>query len=514
MLGLISLTLIAIGLSILFVRLLISVAPRVGLVDSPDGRRKVHANVTPVSGGIAIFFAVLVTLILGNYFVADITQAFADSRTELLALACGCFLIVVVGVVDDRQPISGKLKLLAQITAALIVVYGGANFSGISLFGYTLPLGWIAIPLALFWLVGCINAINLLDGLDGMASTVGIILLLTIGAQALFMDNGEVAVVSFVFAGALGGFLLFNLPPAKIFLGDSGSMLIGLVAGTLSVLGSSKSSSTMVILVPVAIMTIPILDSTAALLRRKLTGRSMYDTDRNHLHHRLMLKVGCNWRVLFFVAGMSIVISGCVLTSIWLERDFIALLGMFTVVIALVVTDTFGRNELRLLVEKYATRPRESIISGGDVKTSSDMGTVFHIQGSADWKMLWEDLLGTVHLMETQSIHLDISLASIHEEFVATWKNEEQCHRRYRWGINVPLVIDGQSYGRLNIEFKHEKESARDYMEDVLDLVSLCKKYIADQLDYATQPSVSQKEDLVPHTSMQGMPRKQPFGTS
>lgn len=510
MLGLISLTLIATGLSVLLVRLLISVAPRMGLVDSPDGRRKVHANVTPVSGGIAIFFAVLVTTLLGYYLVSDVRQAFVDNQMELVSLACGCFLIVVIGVIDDRYQISGKLKLLAQITAALIVVYGGAGFSGISVFGFTLPLGWIAVPLALFWLVGCINAINLLDGLDGMASTVGIILLLTIGAQALFMDCGEVAVVSFVFAGALSGFLAFNLPPAKIFLGDSGSMLIGLVAGTLSVLGSSKSSSTMVIIVPVAIMTIPILDSTAALLRRKLTGRSMYDTDRNHLHHRLMLKVGCNWRVLFFVAAMSLVISGCVLTSIWMGRDFIALLGMFAVVIALIATDTFGRNELRLLLEKYATsRPRESALCETNTK-----GTVFHIQGNANWEMLWEDLLGTVHLMDTQSIHLDISLASIHEEFVATWKNEHQCNRRYRWGINVPLVIDQQCYGRLNIEFKHERGTARDYMEDILDLVNICKKYIADQLDDAARQAVSRAESHMPHAFVKGVSHKQPFGTS
>ena len=510
MLGLTSLTLIAIGLSMLFVRLLIGIAPRIGLVDSPDGRRKVHANVTPVSGGVSIFFAVLITLFLGINFVPDVFQCLNDNRTEFTALALACLLIVVVGVIDDRQQISGKLKLLAQITAALIVVYGGAGFSGVSLFGYSIPLGWVAVPLALFWLVGCINAINLLDGLDGMASTVGIILLLTIGAQTLLMDNGAVATIAFVFAGALIGFLVFNLPPAKIFLGDSGSMLIGLVAGTLSILGSSKSSSTMVIIVPVAIMTIPILDSTAALLRRKLTGRSMYDTDRNHLHHRLMLKVGCNWRVLFFVAAMSIVISGCVLASIWLERDVIALFGMFTVIVALIATDTFGRNELRLLVEKYATNhhPRETAITEGD------NGTVFHIQGNANWKMLWEDLLGTVHLMDTQSIHLDISLAAIHEEFVATWKNENQCNRRFRWGINVPLVLDEQCYGRLNIEFKHEKGTARDHMEDILDLVSICKKYIADQLEHASQQALDKASGSVPSHNLDRTPRKQPFGTS
>lgn len=513
MLGLTSLTLIAIGLSLLFVRLLIAVAPRIGLVDSPDGRRKVHANVTPVSGGIAIFCAMMISLWLGYYFVPDVTQLFLDHHKELLALALGCLLIVMVGAIDDRQQVPGKIKLLVQIVAALIVVYGGAGFSGISVFGYTLPLDWLAIPIALFWLVGCINAMNLLDGLDGMASTVGIILLLTIGAQALLMGNQEVAVIAFVFVGALGGFLVFNLPPAKIFLGDSGSMLIGLVAGTLSIMGSSKSSSTMVIIVPVAIMTIPILDSTAALLRRKLTGRSMYDTDRNHLHHRLMLKVGCNWRVLFFVTVMSVVISGCVLTSIWLERDFIALLGMFAVVIALVATDTFGRNELRLLVEKYATSHRSRETVATENSNGSAPGTIFHIQGNANWRMLWEDLLSTVHLMDTQSIHLDVSLASIHEEFVATWKNAQQCNRRYRWGINVPLVIDGQCHGRLNIEFKHEKGTARDHMEDILDLVSICKKYIMDQIESVSRENLLQTESLIPSPNLGSTAHKQSYGT-
>ena len=512
MLGLTSLILIAIGLSLLFVRLLISVAPRLGLVDSPDGRRKVHANITPVSGGIAIFIAVMITLWFGYLFLPDVTQIFLDHQSELISLAFACLLIVSVGVIDDRYQIPGKIKLLVQVVAALFVVHGGAGFSGISVFGYTMPLDWLAIPIALFWLVGCINAINLLDGLDGMASTVGIVLLLTIGAQALLMGNPTVAIISFVFAGALAGFLVFNLPPAKIFLGDSGSMLVGLVAGTLSIMGSSKSSSTMVIIVPVAIMTIPILDSTAALLRRKLTGRSMYDTDRNHLHHRLMLKVGCNWRVLFFVAVMSMVISGGVLASIWFERDFIALLGMFAVIIALVATDTFGRNELRLLVEKYATnhRSRETVVAENE--NGNTTGTIFHIQGHANWKMLWEDLLGTVHLMDTQSIHLDVSLASIHEEFVATWKNENQCNRRYRWGINVPLVIDGQCYGRLNIEFKHEKGTARDHMEDILDLVSICKKYIMDQIENADREKALQAANLVRSPKLGNAPHKQSFG--
>ena len=146
------------------------------------------------------------------------------------------------------------------------------------------------------------NSVNLLDGIDGLATMLGIILIATFAALAAAAGRMEVAWIAMVFAGSLCGFIRFNLPPASIFLGDSGSMLIGLVVGTLAIQGTLKGPGTVLLAAPLAVWTIPILDSAAAILRRKLTGRSIYATDRGHLHHRLLERLGSNSRVLVAVA--------------------------------------------------------------------------------------------------------------------------------------------------------------------------------------------------------------------
>ena len=156
-----------------------------------------------------------------------------NQLSTTLIFACG--LVCLVGCVDDACDLNARFKLLLQIVAVLPVVLAGYSFDRTVVLGYPIELGWLGIPLTILWLVGCINAINLLDGLDGLASVVGISASLMMAIIAIQTGHAQVGVVALVLAGSLMGFLVYNLPPASIFLGDSGSMVIGLVVGVISI---------------------------------------------------------------------------------------------------------------------------------------------------------------------------------------------------------------------------------------------------------------------------------------
>jgi len=196
--------------------------------------------------------------------------------------------------------------------------------------------------------LGAINAINLLDGIDGLAATLGFIMACTIAVMAMIVHAYPVAVVALVFASSLLGFLCFNFPPATIFLGDAGSMLIGLVVGSLAIRGALKGPGTVLLAAPLAVLAIPIFDSLAAILRRKLTGRSIYVTDRGHLHHRLLDLMGSNRKVLLAAAIFCLLTSLGTLLSVSLANDLIALLACSALVIILIATGVFGRAEIAL----------------------------------------------------------------------------------------------------------------------------------------------------------------------
>src|SRR5262249_20696536 len=182
----------------------------------------------------------------------------------------------------------GRYKLLGQVFAVGAVLAYGVRVEAVHLFAWRIELGWFAVPFTLFWLLGAINSLNLLDGMDGLLGTVGTIVSLAIAALAAVPGHWAEAAVAATLAGALLGFLRYNWPPATIFLGDAGSMLIGLVIGVLAIRCSLKGTATVALATPMALLIIPIFDTAAAIVRRKLTGRSIYSTDRAHLHHCLL----------------------------------------------------------------------------------------------------------------------------------------------------------------------------------------------------------------------------------
>ncbi len=407
--------------SAVLTRLMCWVAPKIGFVDEPDHNRKIHKKATALGGGLAIYLAIC--LVLGvNICVANpwglrVHQDWWD----LLVLFVAASWIVGLGLIDDRSRLRGRYKLAGQIVAAAILVAGGYTFSSFRLFGMSIELGWIGPIIALFWFLATINSINLLDGMDGQAATLGTIFSATVGIMACVTGHYAVAFVAFVLAGATLGFLWFNLPPARIFLGDAGSMLIGLVVGVLAARASIKGPSTFLLAAAVTLWTLPFLDSFAAIIRRTLSGRSIYAADCSHIHHRLMEKCRSGETALMVISACAAVTAIASLGGLVLGNDMIALIAAGGVVAFLVVTGLFGRSECRLILNTLRRWGDDlrGWLFGQDGECYCN-GT--RIQGKFDWHKLWTDLTGPAYEYNVIYLRVDLNDPRIQEGYFGEWK--------------------------------------------------------------------------------------------
>ena len=278
--------------SVMLVPSVRSLALQWGFVDRPDSDRKLHRKPIALCGGVAVFAAIVVSflaIIQIDRRLEWFELGVVETRWYVLFFAVAAILLV--GLIDDAWSLRGRQKLLLQFLIITALVGSGTIIEIVSVFGKEVHLGPIAFPVTVLWLLIAVNALNLIDGADGMATTVGCFV--SAGLTVLAWQTGSPmgAVLAVSLSGALIGFLFFNRPPATIFLGDAGSMMIGLFVGVLAVWSSVKES-TVLASAPVAILALPLFDSSAAILRRWLTGRSIYATDRAHLHHLLQERFG------------------------------------------------------------------------------------------------------------------------------------------------------------------------------------------------------------------------------
>jgi UDP-GlcNAc:undecaprenyl-phosphate GlcNAc-1-phosphate transferase len=253
-------------------------------------RPRAHGQqrIVPRLGGVAVFASALVgalcTLALGVFLPGELPSGSLGFSAGL-ALAGG--LLFGAGLADDFLNLSPRGKLALQCTAALLAWVAGFRIEQVT-FGVTETLGWMSLPLTVLWVVGVTNAFNLIDGLDGLATGVALVALGTTFALALALGNTEVTLACAVLGGALLGFLPFNMRPALIFLGDSGSLFVGFMLAILSVRGSTKSATAVLTVVPLLVLALPLLDVVLAILRRWLRGTPAFGADERHLHHRLV----------------------------------------------------------------------------------------------------------------------------------------------------------------------------------------------------------------------------------
>ena len=262
------------------------------------------------------------------------------------------------GALDDLWHFASRTKLVLQFLAVLPVVAAGFWIDRIVVFGCPITLGWLGVPLTILWLLGCINALNLIDGMDGLASIVGLSAAAMMSIIAVSMGNNHVAVIAVVLAGALAGFLVYNLPPASIFLGDSGSAVIGLVLGILGIQGAMKTSATLAITAPAVIMTLPMFDVVMAVVRRKLTGRRFDAADRQHIHHRLLDRGLRPWQVLCILGAFCLTTGAAATAATVFRWDALAWITALTLVVLMIRLRLFGHYEFALLKRRSSVRLR------------------------------------------------------------------------------------------------------------------------------------------------------------
>jgi len=289
----------AIIISFVLTPLARKLAFKVGALDVPKDARKIHNKPMPYFGGIAIYVAIMSCMFV--YMPHDKTN---------ISIMIGATIIVLTGIVDDMYGMPAKIKLIMQIIAAAVAIKGGVRIhfitNPLSQSGMSL-LRDFTIPITLFWIVGITNTINLIDGLDGLASGVASIAATTLLFTAALKGYDFIVMQCAIIAGACLGFLPFNFNPAKIFMGDTGSLLLGYMLSVTAILGMVKSVAAVTLVVPIFALGLPIFDTTFAIIRRFINKKPIMEADKDHLHHKLMRK-GLNQRqtvlVMYLISMM------------------------------------------------------------------------------------------------------------------------------------------------------------------------------------------------------------------
>ena len=278
-------------------------AESIGAIDKPNPRR-INKEPVPRMGGIAIFCGFMLPALL-----------FAELTDQVRGILAGCALIAVMGGLDDVFNLNAWVKLIAQIGAAAICVSCGVVLDGLTNFlgsGETVYYSqWVSILITMFWIVGCTNAINLIDGLDGLAVgmsaiSAGTLFVISLGVETA---TANVSVLLLCVIGACVGFWPYNKHPAKIFMGDVGSQMLGFLLGTISIIGIFKMHALVTMLVPFMAMAVPLADTAYAFIRRIVKGQSPFHPDKGHFHHRLLALGLTQSQAVYVMYGISLILG-------------------------------------------------------------------------------------------------------------------------------------------------------------------------------------------------------------
>ena len=326
---------------VLIMPIIMKIAEHVKALDIPN-ERKVHKFPIPRLGGLGIFFGFLLGYML-----------FCSQTPQMISILIGSFILILVGSIDDINPIKPLPKFCGQLIAAAIVVYyGNVVMQDVSAYGLYINFGFLAKPITIIFILGVINCLNLIDGLDGLAGGIATIFFITISIIISIMGiyNGLDASLSLIMIGATLGFLVYNFHPAKIFMGDSGSMFLGYIIAVISLLGFKNVTLTSFI-VPVLILAIPILDTFFAIVRRLLKKESFAKADKEHFHHQILKMAGNQVKTVLIIYLIQILFSAAsivyVLRNPKLGQIIYVILLVIIMWIVLTTNIVFDRKKIR-----------------------------------------------------------------------------------------------------------------------------------------------------------------------
>jgi len=332
--------------SLILVPFIKNIAIHINAIDIPD-KRKVHKKPMPRLGGLAIFISFLIGYML-----------FAPLTTQMLSILIGGFLIIILGIIDDIKPLKASTKLWGQLaTACVLVFFGDIYLTDLTLFGMDIVFGSWTYPISIFVIVACINAINLIDGLDGLAAGSSSIYFATIIIISILLGRIDSLgfILCLIMLGSTLGFLYYNFNPASIFMGDTGSMFLGFMIAVIALLGFKTATLTS-FLIPILILFIPILDTLLAIIRRLIKGESIGKPDKEHVHFQLLNKTASVKKTVIIIYLINILFSAVsVLYAI--GKNDIAIymyIGLMVIVVIFIFkTDIlYKHNEKKKIIRK------------------------------------------------------------------------------------------------------------------------------------------------------------------
>jgi len=389
--------LVAFSLSLALTPVAAWLGTRLGAVDVPSSR-KVHTKAIPRIGGLAIFISFILGLAACAPFKTDVMKLFIVNE-KLAFTALGGVVAFTIGLIDDFHRLGPKVKFLCQILAASLAFYGGARIEAVIIGHSGIQFGVLSWFITVFWFLLLINAVNLIDGLDGLAAGVAFFASMVMVVLTIMQANFLAALEFAALAGALLGFLRYNFNPASIFMGDGGSYFIGYAIASLSILGSLKSQLGATFLIPLLALGIPIFDTILSPLRRWIRGRKMFRPDKEHIHHQLLSMGLTSRRAVLLIYGISCGLCLLAILLINLRNEMAGLLVVVLTVAAFIVVRKMGYLEY-LAVDKISGWFRDI---SDEVGLSRDRRTFLNLQieidQSADMDELWERICQALEMM-------------------------------------------------------------------------------------------------------------------
>lgn len=320
--------------------MVIAYSKKEGLVDLPN-ERKIHKKPVSRLGGVAIWSSTMLTFLLLVFL------SYYPYGSLLSGILLGGSLMFLLGLVDDVYNLNAKFKLFIQIAIVTIVYLLGVKIDTIvNPFGGFFQLGWLSYPITLLWIVGICNAVNFIDGVDGLAGSVITVNSITLAIVAVSMtpSNSISALIAFILAGSMLAFLAYNFNPAKIFMGDSGALFAGFLLASLSITGVMKTA-TLAIFLPFVVLAVPIMDITFSSLRRILKGTSPFVADAEHIHHKL-LKAGFSQNKTVAILTLVAIVGGAIATAL------VGSIGHYIIYMVILLLIMFGLSLISITRKK------------------------------------------------------------------------------------------------------------------------------------------------------------------
>ena len=471
--------------SLIATRLSIRLALAFGLVDAPDGHRKTHARPIPRLGGPAVFIAFFLPLIL-LLLAADKTKVawvLTDKPLELIGIFAGSSLALVLGILDDRFDLRARWKLLWQVLIGSLMCVFGFGITGITNpFGGVMMFGVFAYPITVLWFVACMNAVNLADGMDGLAAGICLFVGLTLFFLSLQFENVLGLLLMACLSGSVLGFLVFNFPPARIFLGDSGSMLLGFLIAALSLVAGKKAEAAVALFIPIIALGLPVLDTGLAIVRRWYKKMPVSAPDREHIHHALVAMGFSHRRAVMILYGMCLVLGGVALV-LTLGRGEVALLVVvFLVIMVYASLRIFGGMGFRDLVAKASRDRIERELSRSAFTTTQR--AVAAMMAAKDMDGLWDacsPVFGVLCLTSAD-LRLTSAVYSGKREFSWGAKNVEDADVGSLdvWSGMLSVVVGENTVGRLEVV---QETGPRRVLPDTPDLLDRIREQLGQGIE-------------------------------